>query len=137
MQFILGIVHLRWCIFLLHNQSLTWTLTDHMFLSNQNTKSWFLNLIIIILWLYPNSIFNTYSQEADSSSLVPPHAPHDRMTTLLGNVLSGWTMLCLFDCLHVLVLLVCLIKHLFLSCIFTALANIFTSCSCIGTMGMD
>jgi hypothetical protein len=53
MQLTLGRVHWGWCVFPLHNQSLTQTFTNHRFLSNLNTRWRLLNFIIIILWLNP------------------------------------------------------------------------------------
>jgi len=56
MQLALGRVHWGWCVFPLHNESLTQTLTDHRFLVTiiLGGDSW---TLIIILWLNPKKPF--------------------------------------------------------------------------------
>jgi len=58
MHLILSRVHWGWCVFPLHNQSLTQTLVDHRFLVTiiLSNDSW---ILIIILWLNPKNLPNT------------------------------------------------------------------------------
>ena len=58
MQLTLDRVHWGWCVFPLHNQSLTQTLADHRFLVTiiRGGDSW---TLIIILWLNPENLPNT------------------------------------------------------------------------------
>ena len=58
MQLTLGRVHWGWCVFPLHNQSLTQTLADHRFSVTiiLGGDSW---TLIIILWWNPENLPNT------------------------------------------------------------------------------
>jgi len=73
MQLTLGRVHWGWCIFPLHNQSLTQTLADHRFLVTiiLGGDSW---TLIIISWLKNPSQHTTPHQEAQYE---PPSSPDD------------------------------------------------------------
>jgi len=97
MQLILGRVHWGWCIFYLHNQSLTHFLADHRFPSDYNIRWWLLNFIIIILWLYSKSFpFPIPLGRLARHSMLP----RDRMTTQLGRLyLIGLSFACLIACL--------------------------------------
>ena len=75
MQLTIGRVHWGWCVFPLHNQSLTQTLADHRLLVTiiLGGESW---TLIIILWLNPKNLPNTphLTQEARQE---PPPSPDD------------------------------------------------------------
>ena len=77
MQLTLGRVHWGWCVFPLHNQSLTQTLADHRFLVTiiLGGDSW---TLIIILWLNPKKIFPTHNTpHTRRHDREPPPSPDD------------------------------------------------------------
>jgi len=79
MQLTLGRVHLGWCVFSLHNQSLIQTLVDHRFLVTIILcgDSW---TLIIILWLNSKP-FHSQQQHLlrrHNSSPAPRHRPRDK-----------------------------------------------------------
>jgi len=76
MQLTLGRVHWGWCVFPLHNQSLTQTLANHRFLVIiiLGDDSWSL---IIILWLNPENLPNTQHTSPRRHDREPPLSPND------------------------------------------------------------
>ena len=63
--------------------------------------------------------------------MTPLNVTGDRITISLRNTLSGWTKFFVFDYFPI-----CFGLFHFSSYFFSALACIFTFCSCIGTSGM-
>jgi len=73
MQLTLGRVYSGWCIFPLHNKSLTRTLTDHRFSSNHNTRWRLLNLNCNFMIKTKTFSFPNTSQEAKACHSMSPH----------------------------------------------------------------
>jgi hypothetical protein len=113
MQLTLSRVYWRWCVFPLHNQSLTHTLADYRFLVTiiLGGDSW---TLILFLWLNPNIFpFPTTLHLIKRHDIKPHHRLQRRGAPATGwqlhwgqPCLVGLSFACLIVCIFVLACLI-------------------------------